>query len=83
MCDCIKRLENMLTQKMVEKYPNGEVIASVEFENKILIVGEGKTNKTLYNPAIGRVRTGKSIRKFETTIYPKFCPYCGQPTETK
>ena len=79
-CDCIKRLEGLLTEKMVEKFPNGEVVESVEFQNKTLVFNEdGTTSLILKNPTVGRVRIGKSIRKYDVSIFPGFCPYCGKP----
>ena len=78
-CDCIKRLEGLLTEKMMEKFPNGEVVEPVEFQNKTLVFGEdGKTAIILTNPTVGRVKIGKAIRKYDVNMYPKFCPYCGK-----
>ena len=79
-CDCIKRLEGLLTEKMVEKFPNGEVVEPVEFQNKTLVFNEdGTTSLILKNPTVGRVRIGKSIRKYDVSMFPGFCPYCGKP----
>ncbi len=81
-CDCIKRLEGSLTEKMMEKFPNGEVIEPVGFQNKTLAFGQdGKTTIILSNPTIGRVKIGKAIRKYNVMIYPKYCPYCGKLLE--
>lgn len=78
-CDCIERLEGLLTEKMLEKFPNAEVVNNVEFQNKTLIFHEDKTELILTNPTIGKVRVGKSVRKYDVSMYPKFCPYCGKP----
>lgn len=77
-CDCIKRLEGLLTEKMMERFPNGEVIEPVEFQNKTLVFQDGKTDLILTNPTIGRIKIGKSIRKYDVSMYPRFCPYCGK-----
>lgn len=78
-CDCIERIEKMLNEKMAEKYPGGEVIDEVAFINKtITFDNEGHTALTLGNPVLGRVRVGKAIRKFDTQIYPNYCPFCGK-----
>ena len=79
-CDCIKILEGLLTEKMMEKFPNGEVVEPVYFQNKTLVFnGDGTTSLILKNPTVGRVRIGKSIRKYDVNLFPKFCPYCGKP----
>ena len=82
-CDCIERIEGLLTEKMKERFPDGEIVKPVEFENKTLIFLKD-TNKTvliLSNPTIGRVRIGKQNRKFDVSMYPNFCPYCGKPLD--
>lgn len=82
-CDCISRLESLLTQKMMEKFPEGEVIEPVEFQNKSLVFTEKGTITILKNPTVGKVRIGKSNRKFDVSMYPKYCPYCGKLLEEK
>lgn len=82
-CNCIERLESQLTEKMKAKYPDGEIIEPVEFQNKTLIFSNGKTNLILSNPTIGRVKIGKSIRKYDVSMLPRYCPYCGELLEEK
>lgn len=78
-CDCMKRIEMMLTEKMKEKYPNGVVEKEVSFENKTLIFDDkGHTSVILGNPVLGKVRIGGVIRKFDTQILPTYCPFCGK-----
>lgn len=78
-CDCIKRVETMLTEKMKEKYPNGVVEKEVSFVNKTLIFDDkGHTSVILGNPVLGKVRIGGVIRKFDTQILPTYCPFCGK-----
>lgn len=78
-CDCIERIERLLTKKMQERFPDGEVTEMVQFQNKTLIFADKESKLILSNPTIGRVRIKKSIRKYETQMLPKFCPYCGKP----
>lgn len=78
-CDCMKRIETMLTEKMKEKYPNGVVEKEVSFENKTLTFDDkGHTSVILGNPVLGKVRIGGVIRKFDTQILPTYCPFCGK-----
>lgn len=82
-CDCIHRIEDMLTEKMKERFPDGVVIEPVEFQNKTLVFysNSNKTGLILTNPVLGRVRIGKQTRKFDVNMYPKYCPYCGKPLD--
>lgn len=80
-CDCIKRLEVLLTDKMKERFPDWEVVEPVEFQNKALVFCGNSTTIILKNPTIGKVRRGKQTRKFDVSMYPKFCPYCGKPLD--
>lgn len=80
-CDCISRFESLLTEKMKEKFPEGEVIEPVEFQNKSLVFTGKGTTIILKNPTIGKVRIGKSNRKFDVNLFPRYCPYCGKPLE--
>ena len=78
-CDCMKRIETMLTEKMKEKYPNGVVEKEVSFVNKTLTFDDkGHTSVMLGNPVLGKVRIGGVIRKFDTQIFPTYCPFCGK-----
>lgn len=78
-CDCMKRIEMMLTEKMKEKYPNGVVEKEVSFVNKTLTFDDkGHTSVILGNPVLGKVRIGGVIRKFDTQIFPTYCPFCGK-----
>ena len=76
-CKCISRIENLLTEEMKKKYPDGEVVDNVEFQNKTLLFIGNKTELILSNPVLGRMRIGKAIRKYEVSMVPSFCPYCG------
>ena len=82
MCNCIKETEELLTVKMQEEYPDWEVVENVEHQNKSYVFG-GKVDIILKNPILGRVRKGKQIRKFERSIFPSYCPYCGEQLELK
>lgn len=77
MCDCISRIETLLTEKMAEQNPESEIVEEVEFQNKSLVLGK-KSSMILNNPVLGRYKTGKRIRRFEVSIFPGYCPYCGE-----
>lgn len=81
-CDCIKRLEGVLTEEMKKKFPNGEVMQPVEFQNKTILFGcNGKTMVILSNETLGKVAIGKSVKKYTVSMLPKYCPYCGKLLE--
>lgn len=77
-CNCIERIEKKLNEKMIEEYPRGEVIDEVNFINKTLVFDHGHSVLILGNPVIGRVRVGKAVRRFDTEVYPTYCPFCGK-----
>ena len=63
---------------MTEEYPNGEIVNSVEFLNKTFLLSNGKLELVLNNPVLGRVRIGKKTRRYEVSMLPTYCPYCGE-----
>lgn len=75
-CDCIKRIEGMLNQKMIEAHPGCEVEKSVSFENRIIRFGSGDV--VLGNPVVGKVKKGKRTLKFTSQVAPHFCSFCGK-----
>lgn len=78
-CDCMERIEKLLTEKMMEKYPDGDVVEEVAFVNKTLTFdNKGHSSVILANPGLGKVRVGKAIRKFDTRVFPTYCPFCGK-----
>lgn len=78
-CNCIERIEKELTGKMAKKYPGAEVLEEVAFINKTLTFGnKGHTALILSNPVLGKVRVGKVVRKFDTQVFPTYCPFCGK-----
>lgn len=77
-CDCISRLERMLTEEMVKRYPGWEVEEEVEFTEKRIIFDSKGAVEVLGNPVLGKVSRGKQIRKFETQFLPRYCPFCGE-----
>lgn len=76
MCNCIAETEKKLTEMMKDRYPEWDVMETVEFENKCYILESG--NYIVGNPVIGRVRKGKQIRKFNVQMFPTYCPFCGK-----
>ena len=85
MCNCIDKLEEQLTEKMLEEYPESEgweIIETVEFQNKmILFRGNDKSDIVLQNETLGKVKKNKRIRKFTLSVQPNYCPYCGKKYE--
>lgn len=77
-CGCIKRIEKELTKKMMEKFPYGEVISEVEFQNKTMLFMPGRMEIVLGNPVLGKVRIGEKTRKFKVQMMPQYCPFCGE-----
>ena len=80
MCDCIDRIERQLTGKMLEQYPSGIVVDSVEFQK---VYSLGTLDTVLHLPVTGKVNLGKAVRKFSTYVVPTFCPFCGKKYEEK
>ena len=79
MCNCIKRIEEQLNEKMIERFPGFEIEEEVKFVNKSLVFSDdGKTALILGNPVLGKMRRGKQVRKFETQMMPSYCPFCGE-----
>lgn len=78
-CNCIERLEELLTEKMKEKFPDGEIVNPVEFQNKTFVFNETKTSMILANPTIGRIKLKGRIKKYDVNMFPLYCPYCGKP----
>jgi hypothetical protein len=82
MCECINKLETRLLELLNKEYPGDdwEIIENPEFENKSLTMDfqRGTCVEIFKNPVLGKVRKGKSVRKFTTTILPQYCPYCGE-----
>ena len=76
MCNCIKNIEKKLTEKMKEQYPDFEVIEDVSFQNVSYLLDSGII--VLNNPVLGRVKKGKQILKFKTSMMPSYCPFCGE-----
>lgn len=78
MCNCIERIEKQLTEKMVEKYPDCELVEGVEIQNKALMLPDGKPSYyAVYAEAVGRMKKGKSVRKYSPNMSFRYCPFCG------
>jgi len=76
MCKCIEKMQDMLTEKMIELNPGAEVVESVELENVSLMLDSG--DKMPYNPAIGKYKKGNRTLKFTISVIYTFCPFCGE-----
>lgn len=86
MCDCIKRIEKQLNEKMNEKYNSDEYecVEPVKLDSQALMFPKNKPSYyALYSEAEGKVRKGKCNRKFSVNMSFKYCPFCGEPYEKK
>lgn len=81
MCDCVKRIEKMLNDKMIEENPGCEIIEKVQLENQAIMFDTGRYQ--LYSPALGMFMQGKRKRKFAPNMYYSFCPFCGEKYDKK
>lgn len=79
MCNCIETIERKLTKKMLEKYNDAELLEEVKFQNVSVLWDSGIA--VLNNPVLGRVRIGKRTRKYEVSMLPTYCPFCGKLIE--
>lgn len=78
-CDCIERIEKKLNQALIAANPGCKVVESASFANKVIRLKSG--DYVLGNPVMGKVKKGKSIKKFGTLVSPHFCPFCGKSLE--
>lgn len=78
MCDCIKRIETQLNEKMtaLANLHNGEVIDPVTFENKAIMMDSGKFE--LYAEVSGKYLDGGKRRRYAPNMSFRFCPFCGK-----
>ena len=81
MCDCIKRIEKILNDKMIEENPGCEIIEKVQLRNKAILFETASWQ--LYSPSFGQVQDGKRKRKFTANMRYSFCPFCGEKCGTK
>ncbi|MDR1984103.1 MAG: hypothetical protein LBQ28_04700 [Prevotellaceae bacterium] len=79
MCDCIERLEKLLTEKMLNDNPGAEVEEPVSFQNTMFLFNDEKgISVFLKNPVLGKYKIGNRVRKWEISFIPLYCPYCGE-----
>lgn len=81
MCDCIRRIEKMLNEKMVDQNPGCEIVDEVWLGNQAVMFHNGE--RQLFSPATGRYMQGKRTRKFEPSMYYTYCPFCGKKYDNK
>jgi len=79
MCDCINRMQDMLTDKMIELNPGSEIVERVQLENVSLMLESGENRP--YNPALGKYKKGNKPSKFTISVVYTFCPFCGEKYE--
>jgi hypothetical protein len=77
MCNCIDKVQENLTNLMIEKNPGCEVVEPVTFQNISWLFGK-KTREVLNNPVMGKYRIKNKIRKWTISMMPTFCPFCGE-----
>jgi hypothetical protein len=77
MCDCIEKIEKMLTDKMTESNPGCEIVEEVEFQNKAWVFGDS-TKFVLNNPMLGKYGKRRRFYKFSANIHSSYCPFCGE-----
>lgn len=77
MCNCIERVENLLTERMLADNSGATVVEPVELQNKTYVLPSFKL--CLYIPARGKCVDAKGKnRKFNTSMNFTYCPYCGK-----
>ena len=79
MCDCIKRIETQLNEKMstLANLHKGEVINPVSFECKAVMMDSG--NYELYAEVSGKYLDRGKRRRYAPNMSFRFCPFCGKP----
>jgi hypothetical protein len=63
---------------MVKQNPGCEVVQDVRIENVSFVIVDGKCIELLSNPALGKYRVGNKVKKWELSMLPIFCAYCGK-----
>ena len=81
MCDCIKKIEQRLNDKMSEQNPGCKIIDKVRMENRAFMLDSSDYH--LFSPAQGRYMQGKRVRKFEANLHYRYCPFCGKKYNEK
>jgi len=79
MCNCINRMQDMLTEKMIELNPGSEIVENVEIQNVSLMLGSGELRA--FNPVQGKYKKGNKVSKFSTSMMYTYCPFCGEKYE--
>ena len=77
MCYCIDEVQQKLTSLMVQQNPGCEIEEKVTFQNISWVIGENMI-EMLNNPVLGKYRIGNKVKKWETQMFPTFCPFCGK-----
>lgn len=77
MCNCIERIENLLTERMLVDNPGATVVEPVELQNKTYQLPQFKLR--LFIPTKGKFADTKGRnKKFEVSMNFTYCPYCGE-----
>jgi hypothetical protein len=77
MCDCIAKTQDNLTEFMVAKNPGCTVVEPVRFQNLTFVLGK-QSMEVLANPMMGRYSVKGKTKKWEMSVMPIYCPYCGE-----
>jgi hypothetical protein len=76
MCKCNETVLEQLLEKMKGVQGFTEVVEAPFWKNYSLY-----PDIKPYFPVVGKYLQGNRSRKFEISIYPTYCPFCGQKLE--
>ena len=77
-CNCITDVAQKLTELMIEKNPGAEIVESVTFENISWLFTDNGTMEVLNNPVKGKYSIKGKVKKWNISMMPTYCPFCGK-----
>lgn len=88
MCDCFKKVEEQVKNRLMEKVPEGSEVSDnvfdkVGWDNQCLSFTSGKLWVMLKYRLAYRLRKkngdlAKNLTRLETNIKMSYCPFCGE-----